>query len=74
MVESIRPGIYRHYKGPEYRVMNLVRHSETEEVLVHYECLYPNPAGQFWVRPLKMFNETVEIEGKTIPRFRYIRD
>lgn len=73
MVESeFKMGIYQHYKGPRYRVIGLVKHSETLETLVHYECLYDNPSGQFWVRPLSMFLETVEIDGKTLPRFRYI--
>jgi hypothetical protein len=74
MVEKLKLGVYQHYKGPEYRVLNLVKHSETEETLVYYECLYPNASGQFWVRPLAMFQESVEIDGKTIPRFKFIRD
>ena len=74
MVVELKLGVYQHYKGPEYRVLNLVKHSETEETLVYYECLYPNPSGQFWVRPLLMFQETVVIEGQTLPRFKFIRD
>lgn len=65
-------GIYQHYKGSHYRVHGLVRHSETLEMLVHYECLYENPSGQFWVRPLSMFAETVHHEGKTLPRFAWV--
>ena len=47
-MQSLPLGIYQHYKGPKYRVLGVVRHSETLEELVHYECLYDNPGGQFW--------------------------
>lgn len=67
-------GIYRHYKGKTYRVIDLARHSETLEWLVVYECLYENPAAKIWVRPMPMFLEEVEIEGKMQPRFAYIGD
>lgn len=67
-------GLYQHYKGKNYRVLQLVRHSETLEWLVMYECLYENPEGSYWVRPLSMFSETVEVEGTLVPRFRYIGD
>ncbi len=67
-------GVYQHYKGKNYIVKDIARHSETLEHLVVYECLYDNPAGKLWVRPLGMFLETVEVEGKTIPRFKYIGD
>ncbi len=65
-----RPGRYRHYKGQEYRVHHLARHSETQEVLVVYQLLY----GDFgyWVRPAAMFVETVEHEGQRVPRFAYV--
>ena len=66
----LRPGKYRHYKGPHYEVFQVARHSETEEELVIYRCLYGDHS--WWVRPLDMFNETVEIDGETIPRFEYI--
>lgn len=48
-------GTYLHYKQKKYRVLGVVRHSETLEQLVLYECLYENPGGQLWVRPLDMF-------------------
>ena len=66
----IHPGIYRHYKGNTYQVIGIARHSETEEDLVVYRALY----GTFglWVRPLEMFCEKVEVEGKVIPRFERI--
>ena len=66
----IKLGKYKHYKGKEYEVVGLARHSETLEDLVVYRALY----GDFdlWVRPLKMFNEEVEVEGKKVLRFEYI--
>ena len=62
-----RPGRYRHYKGNEYRVVGLARHSETLEPFVVYEALYGE--GGLWVRPAAMFAEQIEIEGKRVPRF-----
>lgn len=69
-MESIKPGSYRHFKGKEYEVLGVARHSETEEELVVYRALY----GDFglWVRPVSMWNETVERDGKTFRRFTYI--
>lgn len=69
-MESIKPGRYRHFKGKEYEVLGVARHSETEEELVVYHALY----GDFglWVRPVSMWNETVERDGKTFRRFIYI--
>lgn len=66
----IAPGRYRHYKGQLYEVMGIARHSETEEQLVVYRALY----GDFglWVRPLDLFNQDVEKDGKTLPRFDYL--
>ncbi len=69
-MESIKPGHYRHFKGKEYEVLGVARHSETEDELVVYRALY----GDFglWVRPVSMWNETVERDGKTFRRFTYI--
>jgi hypothetical protein len=67
-------GVYQHYKGKNYIVRDLARHSETLEWLVVYECLYDNSAAKIWVRPLTMFLENVTVEEKTVPRFRYIGD
>ena len=69
-MKSIKPGRYRHFKGKEYEVLGVARHSETEEELVVYRALY----GDFglWVRPVSMWNETVERDGKTFRRFTYI--
>ena len=68
-MEPVIGGIYRHYKGPRYRVIGMVRHSETLEDMVHYECLYDNPNGQFWVRPKTMFQETLMVDGEPVMRF-----
>lgn len=64
------PGRYRHYKGGEYEVVGVARHSETDERLVVYRPLY-NDTG-LWVRPLAMFLETVAVNGTTVPRFAYL--
>ncbi|WP_262397448.1 DUF1653 domain-containing protein [Zongyangia hominis] len=69
-MEELKPGRYRHFKGGEYRVIGVATHSETMEKMVVYAPLY-NDSG-LWVRPLSMFLETVEREGKTFPRFTYI--
>ncbi len=65
-----RPGRYRHYKGGEYEVVGVARHSETEEHLVVYRPLYGD--GGLWVRPLAMFLDTVTAGGAPVPRFAYI--
>ncbi len=67
-------GVYRHYKGPLYRVLGVCRHSETLEELVYYECLYDNPNGQFWVRPRAMFEGELEVDGLLKKRFTYVPD
>lgn len=64
------PGTYRHYKGNEYEVIGIAKHSETLEELVVYRALYGE--GQLWVRPLRMFLEMVEVDGKFVPRFERI--
>jgi len=68
---AVAQGIYRHYKGSLYQVLHTAQHSETEESLVVYRCLY----GEYgvWVRPLAMFAETVTVEGKELPRFELIQ-
>lgn len=64
---SIQTGLYQHYKGQQYRVVGVAKHSETEEQLVVYQALY----GGFglWVRPLSMFTEQVTVAGVLQPRF-----
>jgi len=66
-----RPGLYRHYKGNDYRVIGLARHSETREPLVVYQALYGERG--LWVRPAAMFVETVELDGRREPRFALVR-
>ena len=72
MNQAIPQGIYRHYKGNLYQVLHTAQHSETEELLVVYRCLY----GEYgvWVRPLAMFSETVTVDGKQLPRFELIKE
>ncbi len=65
--EKILPGKYRHFKGNEYEVIDIARHSETLEPMVVYRALYGE--GGVWVRPAEMWLETVEKNGKTIRRF-----
>jgi hypothetical protein len=67
---AAKPGRYRHYKGGEYEVLGVARHSETLEALVVYRPLY-NQTG-LWVRPYVMFFEQVEHDGRVQPRFAYI--
>jgi hypothetical protein len=67
---KIKLGIWKHYKGKEYKVIGVAKHSETLEELVVYQALYCE--RQLWVRPLKMFLEKVEVEGKKVPRFKFI--
>lgn len=67
---DIKPGRYRHYKGKEYEVLFLARHSETEEPLVIYRALYGE--GQIWARPAAMWNEIIEKDGRQVRRFTYI--
>ncbi|MCL5049453.1 MAG: DUF1653 domain-containing protein [Firmicutes bacterium] len=69
---QLQAGIYRHYKGHEYQVIDVARHSETEELLVVYRPLYGERA--LWVRPLDMFIEEVEVNGQLQPRFSFLRD
>jgi hypothetical protein len=65
-----RPGRYRHYKGNDYQVIGLARHTETEETVVVYQALYG--ARGLWVRPAAMFVETVEVNGQRQPRFQRV--
>ena len=63
-------GKYKHYKGNEYEVIGVGKHSETLEEMVVYKALYGE--GQIWVRSLKMFEEDVEANGEKTPRFKYL--
>lgn len=67
---EIKPGKYRHFKGNEYRVLALAKHSETLEPMVVYQALYGERG--IWVRPACMWNEEIERDGKRFLRFTYI--
>lgn len=73
-MKLVRLGKYQHYKGHFYKVLAEGKHSETLEEMVIYECLYDNPEGKIWVRPKKMFLEKVIVDGKKVPRFKYIKE
>ena len=75
----MQTGKYKHYKGNFYQVLGVAFHSETEEKMVLYKALYECPdleeeygANPYFVRPYKMFMETVNIDGKEVPRFAYV--
>ena len=66
----LKLGKYKHFKGNEYEVIGIAKNSETMEEMVVYKALYEE--GELWVRPLKMFEEEVEVDGQNVPRFKYI--
>lgn len=73
---EIKLGIYQYYKGGEVKVLNVANHSETLEKFVVYEALYECRTygkGSIWIRPLEMFQENVKVNGKEIPRFKFIQ-
>jgi len=76
MDKEIKPGRYRHYKGKDYIVYGTAKHSETEEVMVVYRTDYPDKSGNnsHWVRPIRMFNETVRVENHSKLRFEWIAE
>lgn len=71
MSKLVLGGYYRHYKNKPYKVLDIVRHSESLELLALYQTLYKNESGSMWVRPLAMFEENVMIEGKSVARFAF---
>ena len=72
MEERILPGKYRHFKGNEYEVLYVAKHSETLEDMVVYRALYGERG--VWVRPASMWNERITRDGKTFRRFTYVGD
>jgi hypothetical protein len=69
-MNTVPTGRYRHYKGKEYTVVGVARHSETQEEMVVYRQEYGDYG--LWVRPKAMFVEMVEVNGQTLPRFQYL--
>lgn len=72
---KVTPGKYQHYKGKHYEVIGIGRHSETLEELVFYKALYVSdqfPDTFLWVRPKSMFLEDVLVDGKMVPRFKFL--
>lgn len=69
---EIKRGRYRHFKGHEYEIIGIAKHSETLEEMVVYRALYGE--GDLWVRPAAMWNEIIERDGKTFPRFALIEE
>ena len=69
-MDTIPLGVYRHYKGNQYEVIGFAKHSETLEDMVIYRALYGERGT--WVRPLLMWNELIEVDGKTVKRFERI--
>ncbi len=66
----MKKGIYEHYKGNRYELLDIAIHSETLEEMVVYKALCGE--GKIWVRPSSMWSELVEVDGKSVPRFRFI--
>ena len=71
-MNELNPGRYRHYKGNEYTVLGMARHSEIHEELVVYRQEYGEHG--LWVRLKEMFSEMVKIDGRDVPRFRFVED
>ena len=70
--KSLKLGKYEHYKGKRYQVLGVALHSKTLEELVIYKALYGQ--GLTWVRPLGMFFENIEVNGRKQKRFRFLKD
>lgn len=71
--KEIIPGaIYQHYKGKQYRVIGVGKHSESLEDMVLYEALYENSLGRLWCRPAYMWSEMIDVQGNKVPRFKLL--
>lgn len=71
-MEDVKSGLYKHYKGNTYEVIGVAKHSETLEEMVVYKATYQKEGENLWVRPLKMFLETIVVDGKNVRRFTKI--
>jgi len=71
-IHRVQRGVYRHYKGQLYELIDVARHSETEEQMAVYRPLYGE--RNLWVRPLAMFQELIERNGETVPRFEFVAE
>ncbi len=74
-MSETKTGIYKHYKGGKIEVLHIANHSETLEKFVVYKALYECKdygEGSIWIRNLVMFNEKVEVDGKLVPRFKFM--
>ena len=71
-MDTIKPGKYRHFKGNEYEVIGIAKHSETLEPMVVYRALYGE--GGLWVRPASMWDEIIERDGQSFKRFTFIEE
>jgi len=69
---KVKKGIYKHFKGEKYEVIGVGKHSETLEDYVVYEALYKNKMAKLWVRPLDLFTDYKELNGRKVKRFKYI--
>lgn len=72
-IMTLKPGTYKHTKsGKMYKVLGVAKHSETLEECVVYEALYENTESSLWIRPLEMFTDEIELDGKKVPRFTFV--
>lgn len=71
---DLKLGIYRHYKGKLYEVVGIATHSETLEKMVVYNALYQPETENTWVRPLSMFTEEIDVNGKRTKRFEFVEN
>lgn len=73
-MKKFKPGIYKHFKGNKYLVLGLAKHSETLEDMVVYIPLYDNDTSKIWVRPLELFLDYKEVNGKKVERFKFLSE
>lgn len=71
-MNELKTGLYKHFKGGEYEVIGIAKHSETLEDFVVYKALYDNKVSKLWIRPKEMFTESIIKDGKSIKRFEFI--